>query len=226
MAGGDVVGCNVAEDAAQSLVSSTSRVCPMTTANSHSNGSPRPSGGSVDWLRARAMPANQDLGFAARKLGQISRSLICLTGHTRADPSTPDRCGDPFPLLINHSPRLPHGYTWAVRAAFSRLLWRARPPTSAGRDRVRTDEYLGLPSASSVPEAEPKRPASIRGDGQPEVPLASAKIRSAVMMRRSLSVRPSAHPAGGPDQRSPMRPHQAPNVHNLNLALDERWRMQ
>ena len=36
-----------------------------------------------------------DLGFAARKLGQISRSLICLTGHTRADPSTPDRCGDP-----------------------------------------------------------------------------------------------------------------------------------
>ena len=37
-----------------------------------------------------------DLGFAARKLGQISRSLICLTGHTRADPSTPDRCGDPF----------------------------------------------------------------------------------------------------------------------------------
>ena len=34
--------------------------------------------------------------LAARKLGQISRSLICLTGHTRADPSTPDRCGDPI----------------------------------------------------------------------------------------------------------------------------------
>ena len=63
------------------------------------NGSPRPSGGSVDSAAGEgdASEPTLDLGFAARKLGQISRSLICLTGHTRADPSTPDRCGDPFP---------------------------------------------------------------------------------------------------------------------------------
>ena len=62
------------------------------------NGSPRPSGGSVDSAAGEgdASEPTLDLGFAARKLGQISRSLICLTGHTRADPSTPDRCGDPF----------------------------------------------------------------------------------------------------------------------------------
>ena len=29
-----------------------------------------------------------DLGSSARKLGQIFRSLICLTAHMRADPST------------------------------------------------------------------------------------------------------------------------------------------
>ena len=62
------------------------------------NGSPRPSGSSVDSAAGEgdASEPTLDLGFAARKLGQISRSLICLTGHTRADPSTPDRCGDLF----------------------------------------------------------------------------------------------------------------------------------
>ena len=65
------------------------------------NGSPRPSGGSVDSAAGEGDTSEPtlDLGFAARKLGQISRSLICLTGHTRADPSTPDRCGDPFPRI-------------------------------------------------------------------------------------------------------------------------------
>ena len=102
-----------------------------------------------------------DLGFAARKLGQISRSLICLTGHTRADPSTPDRCGDPF-IFKNDikkslkkraaigaegdgEHRTPHGKTFAVRAnaarrtgvllpleAFAKRTWAGVPPLLSG----------------------------------------------------------------------------------------------
>jgi hypothetical protein len=81
-------GCARRPRTACCRISATSPLSPVPAIDG--NGSPQPSGSTVDSAGGRGRPREPalDLGSSARKLGQIFRSLICLTAHMRADPST------------------------------------------------------------------------------------------------------------------------------------------
>jgi hypothetical protein len=56
-------------------------------------------------LLPRATPRQPWISVLLRGSSDKFTSLICLAGHTRADPSTADRCGDPFSRISLRSLR-------------------------------------------------------------------------------------------------------------------------